>query len=393
MVEGLIWNSSWDFEGLSSWAVANKIASATTLPPAVVLTELVRATTATRIKVWADSKAAQGFSTVMGLSPKVAARRFVESSTNVDDNLRWRERYRLAVRWCPECLHYWYHTALFQDTRLRRCPWHGHLLNDHCVHCGRSIDPLGEDPGPRDPQPMQAWCCSACKKPIQRLPSDWLEDFKEDPGHDGKLPEGLALGARAYEELPDGGRRLHPDPRNERRHSAHRSGWLGTYYFEEAAALLDTWLAPHRECVDDQLSFEGTFKCPVAAAFEAVFTTFGVQMRHATWPSWKDREGFFDLPGLGARPHWQQALVARDIVKALLVHALELYADLALVNRRVRVWSVNDAPPLDLKELLPVGSKEVFDFPGFVRDSVLKSAVDRATRFCPRTTSQAHSRV
>jgi hypothetical protein len=256
------------------------------------------------------------------------------------DELEERQHISLGLRWCPTCLEHWYHSARFQDRRIRYCPWHDDLLLEGCPECGRAVDPLG-----------RPWRCGFCGAALVEDPKHWLTAFKTEPGHDGRWPRRLRRSYLNYEETEEGVRCL-PDSEQVRTSFPEGSPrapefWMQARLYESATALWDTVLREHRQCALDEPYgyypdyYTLAFKCPVAAAARAVFGQMnldgavkGEWPRHHLTP-----HADVSLPrGWGALPPEVLAALLREIPRAWLADALLLFGEVARAGRTVARW-------------------------------------------------------
>lgn len=338
----LPWTPNWEVPGASLWCLASKVAYASTASLASVLGQLVGATSEDRLPIHAPHElVAVRVADALELRGE-PARLFADLSP---EGYLERRRVHLALKFCPECMAHWFHSAVFQLADLDTCPWHGCRLQERCPHCWRAIDPLGPD----------AWKCSACHRMFAPEPQDWLRDFKQRPGHSGSLVQDLLKPDWfECESGPDADSWLchrggHDFMALEGEQLAH--GFLYEHQharvaFEEACTLWDTVLAQHRECAMEEPMPRGAgklslveFKCPVAAAAMAAFGWLGVRSQLlAEWQLWHSQQLGVDYVALGRSPaHLRKALI-RDLARIALFDALRIFGRVARAGRWRTKW-------------------------------------------------------
>jgi hypothetical protein len=374
-----IWNRCWHHAGASLWCLAVKIADASLIPAREILSWLVAASNENRMAVWFPSEEGRlRVERALELDAADTAALFIATGEVAAE----RQHVALALRWCPECAVSRYHSAKFQDRRVRRCPWHGARLRETCDQCGRAVDPLGK-----------AWTCGYCGRQLSAQLTDWLNDFKVAPDHDGHWPASLPREFSAYEQI-EGGMLCLPDPAGFSELRAHyraQEYWDHAQLFESASALWDSVLADHRECAAFEMHgyspflFEPTFECPVAAAAISVFGQMQLQgARAGDWPK---------LPAVPLL-EWQLKASApftlevrkaflRELPRAWLADALLQFGEVARQGRfRADWWPSKTA----FNPHIVVDSGSVHDahFLKMTTDLWLKSAVGFASVKCKR---------
>jgi len=332
------WTPKWAVPGSSLWCIASKIAYAATTSTGAVLEQLVGATAYQRLPVHAPDHevAAQVVAALeLGCDREQLFTR-LGRLTYAD-----RQGVRLALKWCPQCAEHWFHSPTFQLTGVTYCPWHRCRLLDYCPHCHRGVDPLG---------PL-VWRCSACHRLLTPEPTDWLRDFKKAPGHDGAVPAELLNRQRTYEDNADSEAWLcHPDdsvqlPPEHVPATVHEH-WHLMHAFEESCALWDTVLADHRRCVlEEPHPFRAgysiiEFKCPVAAAATAAFESLGLRIEpKGDWLRGRSSHLRVNLAHIYREPAWLRGVLMRELTRATLFDALEVFGRVARVGRWRTRWS------------------------------------------------------
>lgn len=254
-----------------------------------------------------------------------------------------RERARLGVRWCPQCLTGWYHSARFQDIRLRRCPWHGCPLLNECPHCLRTIDPLGE----------RAWTCSACHKNLASSPRDWLQEFKARERQsvaevlDPWLAELRSADGKSTLCLED--ERFTAPPTDMYSSAYWRLGFL----YEDGCALWGTLAREHSDCARAEAAASMTqyssaeFACPVAAGILQAMSQLGARSEpYGDWQRWRATpESTFGTSSPSNLPGWATAAYVRELGRLRVLDAVESLASLAETGRRRSFWKMPASQP------------------------------------------------
>lgn len=326
----LVWNPAWVRPYESFWSAVYKAAFAGNETVKEVASELLSHIEESRISgVLPDEQPARLAARWLQLDEAVVDKMFLGFWSG---RLSQRETVRIGLRWCPTCAKEWFHSALFQDWRRSRCPWHGELLLDCCPKCGACIDPLSAKP----------WACSVCTLPLAPRDIDWLRLFKRPRSHgsSGKahLREQMLLhsaprpqpgGAMEYELLDT--ERLNVD--------RQRSDYLDLYFIhrlamEELSALYDTVLGLHSWCIGgewqnpDDAIHGAHFHCPLAACLLRMAAEVGVisQYTRQYWPEGRGRKaslfsGSFARV-VGEAPDWLAPLLVREAVRWAFVRTL-----------------------------------------------------------------------
>lgn len=317
----LPWTPRWYCAGISLWALAARIAFVSTATILTVLEYLVGATKMHRAPIWFGSRSTIArVGQELQLPPQWSAAAFCCSSALPFTE---REHYRLALRWCPQCLSSWYHSPHFQDARVLECPVHKVALLERCPHCSRAVDPLA----------MRPWECPECRQPLAQRPRDWRFGFV-DPCEHVSCVERVDVRWRRADAgasvwIAGGpGRAADNDPYE-----------LDTGVFEYMSALWECFAGEHRQCAQHEhaaamgqySAFE--FRCPVAAAFLQAGLAMGVEAEpRGGWPSYRRYLGGwrpdYSLPG------WARPLVAREQLRLFVLSAL-----LKLTSASRRGWS------------------------------------------------------
>lgn len=385
----LAWNPAWHQPGMSVWALACRIAHATTATVRSVLEYFVGADERHRAPVWFRSKpAVDRLAGLLDLPVTTVRDAFLYE---VPSSLYEREHYRLGVRWCSECLSAWYHSPRFQDVRLRSCPVHGRQLLERCQRCQRAIDPIG----------VLAWSCTQCGSPMTAMPPDWLDDFKrpaafflpslmkaakkgeggERRSEDGTtlfVPTGIAEAvgqdvAPGFEYADDYRRRFH--------------------VFEDACGMWDTFAREHRACAAREHEAGMTqyspvrFECPVAAAMLQAMGALGVVGEpRGGWPGWRPQPGSTCDSGMRMPrhvPNWLVPAFVREAGRHLVLDALNTVGELAEMGQRRSHWL-----PDDSQEPQIVYTPEGALLSGLVTESLLLKAANRAAKSCPNLSAE-----
>jgi hypothetical protein len=382
----LPWTPKWEIPGSSMWCLAAKAAFAGTASMTSVLEQLVGATTQDRLPIHAPSV------DVAAHAARALALRGEPACWFTDiapAGYLGRQRIHLALKFCPQCMDHWFHSAVFQVAGLDTCPWHGCRLHERCPHCSRAIDPLGPEP----------WQCAACHRMFAPEPADWLNDFKRQPGHSGVLHRNL-LRSEWFDCEADqdaDGWICHRQEGLERmEQQGYVQGFLYDHWhtliaFEEACTLWDTLLADHRECAaEEPMAVSGgqynvvEFKCPVAASAFSAFGWLGVRSQLAgEWQRHQCRDFGADYGALARTPTRLRKALVRDLTRVALLDALNVFGRVATVGRWRTRW---DGPTLlppwssgDRNEL-----QDVIHLKATVSFSALLKATEAAAKGCVR---------
>lgn len=327
----LPWTPRWYVEGISLWALAARIAFVSTATILTVLEYLVGASRAHRALLWFGSRGTIArVGEQLYLPPQWSSATFCSQGPL---QLHEREHYRLALRWCPQCLASWYHSPLFQDARVAECPAHKVPLLERCLYCSRFVDPLA----------IRPWSCAECRKPLADLPGDWSVGFTTDcvpvvaaerqhvPWRRADDGASLWVGADGTQVFSDD--------------QYETNMWL----FEQLSALWDHIAGGHRQCAHGeaiasmgQYSGARAFTCPVASAFLQAGLAMGIEPEPlAKWPSFR-----------GSTPLWAadrsvpagaQPLVAREQLRLFILDALEHLGSVARKGWSEAFWNFEDS--------------------------------------------------
>lgn len=331
----LTWNPAWFHHGASLWCLAAKIAHVATARVGAVLGLLTGATEQSRVLAWAaDRKTISQVCEQLELPDKAATTLALRADSA---SLEQRQHINLGLRWCPECLASWYHTARFQDRRIRLCPWHRVRLRETCPYCTRSIDPFG-----------RPWRCDHCSQPLVADPEHWLSGFKTKPGHDGLWPLPVPAAILAYEEH-EHGVLCRPDKDGElslKAHGRYLDFWQHAQLYESASALWDSILRDHRDCALQEPYgyyphyYNLDFTCPVAAAGRAVFGQMALDgaMRGAWSHQSVVQTAYVTLPARGAVSLEVRRALLRELPRAWLADSLMLFGEASRLGRTSARW-------------------------------------------------------
>jgi hypothetical protein len=368
----LPWSPRWFTSGMSVWAVACRIAHASTAPLRAVIEHLCGATEHWRAKLWFSSHDEGRLVSELDIAIEDERAAFLGA---MPEGLEDRQHVCLRLRWCPSCMERWYHSPKFQDMRLTHCPTHGCLLVDLCPYCSRAVDPLGQ----------AAWFCSSCKTTICAPPADWLSDFLAPvaPVRWDTTPEGRVVRSDAL-LVPKSD--LHaPDVADSYRYLAWRQHLL----FEDACAVWDTLARGHRECAHGETTAAMSpfhayeFRCPAAAAVLHTFSRFGVSAEptHGWHLSLSKVSALYDLRIPLGTPDWALPDIVREFGRSHLRKALLTTARAATLKRQ-------EALALDLGG---TGPSITYTTEGALLGSIatedkLLKALQRAEKFCPKRT-------
>lgn len=365
-----IWNPAWHREGESFWSAANKVAFANfwSVPEAVRVLSGVTGPLQRLLFVSASVDVAVAVCKVLRISAAVARQLFTSLGTM---SLVDRQYLSLSLRWCPACLQQGFHSGIFQDWRVWTCPRHGQNLLERCPNCLRGVDPLCALP----------WTCSYCQHELFRPDQSWVPAFRSPIDFQWSSLEKSTL--LQIDEVRESPVNTHYYSRGSfAKGSSPEKVALATqaaeWAYEEAAALTDSLLCGHRDCVANHVQasmvqFDPVhFSCPVAGALTHVgawfdFQAMGVSgswvggIRPApglvnSWLEWELRE----VPG------WARRLYVRESFRAWLMDAIANFKaadDLGLqtVSWRPQMASGATLTSVDDKIVL----KSHCDWPGF----------------------------
>lgn len=258
----LTWSKRWYQAGISLWALAARISFVSTASIETVLEYLVGASRTNRSPIWFGTTASiEQVVYELQLPFEWVRAAFCSPGPPSLDHRRW---FRLALRWCPECLRSWYHAATYQDVRLERCPVHDVPLTSRCPSCNRIVDPLK----------VVRWRCFECKAQLAPAPEDWRADFARNlPA----LPV-VKLSVPIWRRADAGGSVWISASAPSSRQTPYGSR---AERFELLSAMWATMASGHRECAvcEDTAAMGqyGGFKfaCPVAAALLQCALTMG----------------------------------------------------------------------------------------------------------------------
>lgn len=375
-MSGLPWSASWYQAGMSLWAVACKIAFASTADVKSVLSFLVGASAAGRgPMLFRRAEVVRRVTADLGLTAEQGDDLFLGPPPK---SLYDREHARFGLRWCPECLVNWYHSARFQDAQLRLCPWHQCRILNECPYCSRIIDPLGAQP----------WTCSACHKTLAAPPTNWLENFKARP----MRPEVLLPGTRLLEQrAPDGQSVWCPIDTNfvapATASDMYDSGyWRMSFMFEDACAVWETAAAGHRECIHCEpqsimTQYESApFKCPVAAGMLQATSQSGVRTEErGEWQRWRALPtAEWNALAPSELPLSLVPVFMREVGRLRMVDAIQKLSELAESGRDRSFWRMPAAVPTHSTSAGGVL------FSGLATEQHLLKAIRRGTKSCPQ---------
>lgn len=336
----LTWNPAWFHCGASLWCLAAKIAYVATARVGAVLGLLTGATTRSRVLTWAASpRTLAQVCKQLELPASVAGTLALRADPT---DLEQRQRINLGLRWCPDCLASWYHTAKFQDRRIRLCPWHRVRLRETCPHCARAVDPFG-----------RPWRCGHCGKPLVADPEHWLSGFKTKPEHDGVWPTNLPVATLAYEEH-EHGVLCRPDPDGElslKAHGRYLDYWQQAQLYESVSALWDSILNDHRDCALKEPYgyyphyYNLDFSCPVAAAGRAVFGQMALDgaMRGEWVHEAVSQTAYVTFPARETVSLEVRRALLRELPRAWLADSLMLFGEAARLGRTSARWEPHPA--------------------------------------------------
>jgi hypothetical protein len=196
-----------------------------------------------------------------------------------------------------------------------------------------------------------AWRCGHCSKRLVEDPEHWLSGLKTPPGHSGLLPAKVPDAMLGY-STTEHGVLCYPDPDGESRISRLRSGllaWQEAQLWESAAAVWDTVLASHHECVAHETYgyskqyYRVVFRCPLVAAARAVFCELGVQdVMTGGWPvSPMNITGYAWLPPPETVSLEVRRAVLRELPRAWLADAGLLFGEAARAGRDKARWEAH----------------------------------------------------
>lgn len=326
----LVWNPAWVRPYESFWSAVYKASYAGN--------EAVNEVASALLSHIEDSR-------ISGVLPYPQPARFVARWLQLDEavvdkmflgcwsgRLSQRETVRIGLRWCPTCATSWFHSALFQDWRRSRCPWHGELLLDFCPKCEACIDPLSPKP----------WECSVCAQSLAPRDIDWLQLFKRP--NSGKSsnksdPGDMTLTFSAPRPQPGGAMEYELLDKERLNLARQRSDYLDLYFIhrlamEELSALYDTVLGLHSWCIGDEWqnpdnAIHGAhFHCPLAACLLRMAAEVGVisEFTRRYWPEGRGRKASL-YSGSFARvvrdaPDWLTPILVREAVRWAFVRTL-----------------------------------------------------------------------
>lgn len=165
----LVWRPEWHRPGESFWSVLNKLAFANDTPVREVLAHLAGSVRALRgMTLTVEPRVATLICQALGLAFSRAAQLFAGVRPVPLEHRQWLQ---IGLRWCPKCLEAGFHSVVFQDWRVLKCPWHGCQVVDYCPRCRCAVDPLSAAP----------WSCNVCQCALYRPPCDWLSAFRAGP--------------------------------------------------------------------------------------------------------------------------------------------------------------------------------------------------------------------
>lgn len=295
------WNPNWRHPQESLWSLANKLAFAAVVSVRQVIAVLLGLDVGRRRSLcWLnDASAAVSACNALELNLSEAADLFWRTGTVSEEE---RAYLSLPLRWCPQCMSSSFHSSLFQDVRLARCPLHGCGLQDRCPSCQWPIDPLMERP----------WACTSCGHCLHRPPQDWPAAFRRPSERSLDTLSGSAEeSAKQTSATPE----LGADVMSDWQLTASAAFCA----FEESAALFDTLLRDsHAVAISEVPPVQLNYRFlvvgdPFAAAANYVAAWFGVatEAQSGVWPA---RRTFSGHPGLAwemrqVHPSQRQRLV------------------------------------------------------------------------------------
>jgi hypothetical protein len=260
-VTGLVgWNPRWFQPGESLWSVANKVAFTACASVSDVLRLLAGVLDRCR-EGWLFPTTDQAVEVceLMGL-PMTAAKGQLFADVRGLPDLREREHWQLAIRYCAHCLAGFVHRTAFQDRRVTCCPVHGTRLLEGCPACGSALDPASKEP----------WSCAFCGMVLAAPGRFWARQFLQGPTL-RSAPEGRPPAPVWPLGMPETLLRR----------------WVGRIAYEEHSAIWSTLLGAHVECTAKDMDLcnvdqmPTVFTCPVAGAAWMSAKTMGIQPQFA----------------------------------------------------------------------------------------------------------------
>lgn len=358
----LPWSPKWYCAGASLWALAARIAFVSTASIRTVIEFLVGPALTHRALMWFGSRGTIArVGEQLRLPPQWAASAFCSISALP---LSERVHYRLALRWCPECLAMSYHSPLFQDVRVVECPVHKTPLLERCPSCKRFIDPLA----------MHPWCCPACHQVLAPAPTNWRQAFVDLCPPVGTVERSAVPWARAED-----GASLWVAPAGLQGLDDPYAMNMGL--FEYLSALWEC-IGDHRQCalrenvaaMGQYRNFE--FQCPVAAAFLRAGLVLGIESEpRGGWPSF--RRSYAEWHPDRSLPAWATPFVVQEQLRLFILSALQLLGSISKCGWSEALWSLEDAGRVQVTTT----SRGLF-ISNTVSDDELLSACREAAKTC-----------
>jgi hypothetical protein len=325
------WRREWLHESESFWSVANKIAWVLAASVREVVRGLTGAIPSFRERVlFPGRRALIQVSDMLRVNAAVEGRQMF-AGVELPRLLQVRERWLLAVRFCPECIRGGVHRTYFQDLNYDTCLTHGCALCDTCPRCWRPLDPICVEP----------WSCNVCGTPLFCPSRDWNQAFIRGPVVDW-MPTTLPWVHHKCDDNPS---------------SHYEACVTNQLAFEAIAALTSVFLARHADCAHRELALDGTFavgfECPLGAAAAALANQLGTpQAIKGGWPESRPRtwnaHAIWGLAEFISRARGSDRhLLTRGAVQLWFREAVISFAAAARLGKEHAVWvpsSLNDLP-------------------------------------------------
>jgi hypothetical protein len=340
-VTTLVWRPEWHRPHESFWSVLNKLAFANDTSVGEILAHLVGSARALRsMTLTVEPRIAMLICRALRLAFSHAAQLFAGVRPVPLEHRQWLQ---IGLRWCPKCLEEGFHSVVFQDWRVLKCPWHGCQVMDCCPDCRCAVDPLSAAP----------WRCNVCDCELYRPPREWLSAFRAVPlwveqcapasRHGIQVtPAGDALRFCVVEggDQVKGGRLLT---------GRYAETVVTQAAFEELSSLSEVVFPDHDDCLTShhhlcmvQCSIM-SFECIPAAAVVRTGAVFGLGLSEGEvgWASGEHVAGRYlhallraDLEEL---PDWCHRPYAQAVARALLADALSDFRT-AHEHQRTSEW-------------------------------------------------------
>ncbi len=184
----LTWREEWISEYESPWGIIEKFRYANAFSVDNIFDILGADNTKNKkIKSWSQKErdliTLYGLSksqvkSVLGFDMHNSNRYYHEKNFGIDISLKHMKKYlRDTVFYCPECFKIGYHSIWFQNTMVKKCPFHNIPLQEKCPVCNKSI-PYEIDKG-NAREPFKCFCgYSYFNDSNQRIFSDIWEENK-----------------------------------------------------------------------------------------------------------------------------------------------------------------------------------------------------------------------